>query len=156
MESSKECMASHLSEKEPCAVERGVSVKIVHNYNEETVLACVGEDVIEKIKKKAHELFGLSCVRLEVDRKPLVSPTQIFSMPSPRVYVLGVKNKCAVQVCRNSAGSSISISCKFCAKSFCTKHTLPEEHVCEQISLCKEEAAQENLKNLLGGSIRKR
>jgi len=149
MESSKKCVLSSVSEKPSPPVERTLSIKIVHNYVEKSIVLSSSEDFIETIKRKAHELFSLTCVRLELDRKPLVSASQLFALSHPKVLIYGVKNKCGVSLCNISSGTSISIYCKFCSKSFCSKHTMPEEHLCEQISICIKESVLENSKNLL-------
>ncbi|KAI5191295.1 hypothetical protein NEMIN01_1454 [Nematocida minor] len=150
MESSEPAVGQQYQEIEDAqTVERTLSIKIVYNYSEKTILVTISEDILEKIKRKAHELFGLSCIRLEIDRKPVTAPEQIFNHPSAKITVVGIKNKCMLEKCKNRVNPTSDLECKFCCKSFCIKHSIPEGHACENISDCKEKAAQENLKKLL-------
>ncbi|OAG29403.1 hypothetical protein NEDG_00536 [Nematocida displodere] len=157
MESGERCVFSQVGDNDACSgAERTVSIKIVYNYAEESVLVSASADIVDEIKKKAHELFSLSCIRLEIDGRPLKSADQIFGVEVPVVSVIGIKKKCAVGVCKNSAGSSLQTTCKFCTKNFCIRHSIPEEHTCENLSMCKAEAVQENLEKLLSGKSRGR
>lgn len=152
MESSEPAVkAQHKETEEGKAVERTTSLKVVYNYSEKTILVTLSAGILEEIKKKVHELFGLSCIRLEIDRKPIISADQIFASPSPKITVTGIKNKCCLQNCTNRVKLTSELECKFCSKSFCIKHALPEGHFCDNISECKAQAAEENLKKLLGG-----
>ncbi|KAI5180341.1 hypothetical protein NEOKW01_0645 [Nematocida sp. AWRm80] len=157
MESSECPLSSNALEKEAPSIERVLSVRMVYNYTEKTILLSGEEDIIQSIKQQAEKLFSLSHVRLEIDKKPLTLAEQLFSTPNPKVFVIGIKNKCALEECKNIAHSlAMALCCKFCKKSFCQRHFIPEEHVCENISVCKEEAAQDNLKRLLNKQVPRR
>lgn len=140
----------HKEIEEAQQVERTLSVKLLYNYSEKTILVPISEDIIETIKTKAHELFGLSCIRLEIDRKPVVSIEQIFTHSSSRISVIGVKNKCSMEKCKNRINlSTPDMECNFCRKAFCIKHSIPEGHSCQNISKCREKAIQENHRKLM-------
>ncbi|KAI5171354.1 hypothetical protein NEFER03_0713 [Nematocida sp. LUAm3] len=154
MESQKECLYPAEQEKRSegiSSVERTIGIKIIYNYAEKNLLLPVESDLLERIKKEASEIFSVSSVRLEVEGKPLLSAQQIISCSSP-ITILGIKNKCILSNCCNRASS---ITCKYCEKAFCSKHTIPEEHACEHIDKCKEEAITNNRKKLLQGSSKR-
>ncbi|KAI5184387.1 hypothetical protein NEHOM01_0132 [Nematocida homosporus] len=155
MESQKECIRPEVPPSSPVLVERTLSVKIVYNYTEQLLSLAFNEDIIASLKKKAHELFGLSCIRLEIDHKPLTSPSQLLSAPLPSVLVLGIRRKCSHSSCTNPILTS-SLACKYCTKAFCAKHSVPEEHLCDSLDRCREAAAQDNSERLLSGAKTRR
>ncbi|KAI5161006.1 hypothetical protein NEAUS03_1456 [Nematocida ausubeli] len=149
MESSEPAVTPAHKAKESHSVIRQISFTIVYNYIEKAISTNVSEDILEEIKEKAKELFGLSCIRLEIDKKPVTSPSQIFGISNLKITVIGIKNKCALSMCKNRVNSPKDLRCKFCLKSFCIKHSIPEGHSCENILDCKDVAIKNNIKNLL-------
>ncbi|KAI5183000.1 hypothetical protein NEIRO03_0627 [Nematocida sp. AWRm78] len=149
MESSEPAVTSTHKVEETQSVVRQISIIIVHNYVERTISVNVSEGILEEIKGKAKELFGLSCIRVEIDKKLITSADQIFKCTNPKITIAGIKNKCALSMCRNRVNSSSDLECKFCSKSFCIKHSIPEGHSCENISDCKDVAIKNNIRNLL-------
>lgn len=151
MESSGPAVGEKYKEiEETQEVERTLSIKLLYNYNEKTILVPVSENILEQIKEKAHDLFGLSCIRLEIDRKPVISSEQIFSNTSQSICVAGVKNKCSMEKCKNRINLLTSdLECNFCNKAFCMRHSIPEGHSCQNISECREKAAKENHRKLM-------
>merc|ERR1711977_87152 len=52
------------------------------------------------------------------------------------------KNGCGVEGCKERVVLLIG-DCKFCSKSFCQAHRLPETHACPEMKSCKEQAQQQ-------------
>ncbi|KAH9386199.1 uncharacterized protein NEMAJ01_1095 [Nematocida major] len=150
MKSSEPAVTTaHKEASEAPCINRTISIGLVYNYVEKLITVEGTENILAEIKRKAHEAFGLSCVRLEIGKKPITSVDQIFSQIPPMISVIGIKNKCHIEKCKNRVNTASEMKCKFCTKSFCIKHSIPEGHSCENISECKQNAAEENLKKLL-------
>lgn len=132
--------------------EKMITVRLIYNYEEQIVQVPVVGDSLMEIQRKAHELFSLSCIRLEIEHKPLTSIDQLIAS-SGKVTVCGTKSKCMLLSCRNRP--IVSLLCKYCSKAFCQLHSIPEEHKCDKIAICHKEAAQKNKRSLLQGSLHK-
>lgn len=136
-------------EKKP-AYGRDITLTITYNYEERKVEVPFNDSLLDEIKKQAHAVFSLSCIRLEVDGHPLLSPNQIFTANSPKITVFGIKNKCFLLDCRNRASGPLKRTCRFCKKPFCIRHSIPESHQCERLSDCKKKAVNDNLQQFAG------
>jgi predicted nucleic acid binding AN1-type Zn finger protein len=54
-----------------------------------------------------------------------------------------MKNNCGYETCTRFQAKIIG-DCKFCLKSFCLFHRLPEEHSCNKIEECKRRSYDDN------------
>lgn len=128
-------------------------LKIVHAYVEKEIDVVAGGNLVASIKHAAHAAFSLACLRLEVGGRPLIAPEQVAEAAEHAlaIEVFGVKDKCSLPRCRNRVSKAGDFECKFCASAFCIRHHLPEEHKCQCIKKCKEEAAKKNNVRLIEG-----
>jgi len=60
--------------------------------------------------------------------------------------------KCIIKECLNRTTLIIG-DCKYCKKSFCSPHRLPEDHKCENLEECKKEHFQRNHALVMGGKL---
>jgi len=61
-------------------------------------------------------------------------------------------SKCSVIDCKKRTILVVG-DCKYCAKSFCSMHRLPEDHKCEKMDDCKAKHFQKNETSLLQGKL---
>ena len=59
----------------------------------------------------------------------------------------GIKKKCAHENCTDKV--VLIGDCRYCTKSFCGKHRLPEDHVCPELKSCKQLAYDRNQEKLM-------
>lgn len=57
------------------------------------------------------------------------------------------KPKCGVEGCKGRVVQIIG-TCKWCSKTHCQEHRLPESHMCHRIQSCRDSAAEMNRRNL--------
>ena len=57
-------------------------------------------------------------------------------------------SKCSYGDCKTKVALVVG-DCKYCIKRFCMKHSLPEQHQCHNIELCKRIAIDRNSAELL-------
>lgn len=53
------------------------------------------------------------------------------------------KNQCKFSDCCDKISVAVG-TCKWCSKSFCLKHRLPEAHLCTNFNDCKQAAIDKN------------
>jgi len=56
--------------------------------------------------------------------------------------------KCTVPDCKKRSVMVVG-DCRFCQRSFCSSHRLPEEHVCSEMASCKQQQFELNKEKLL-------
>ncbi|KAG1141395.1 hypothetical protein G6F37_012143 [Rhizopus arrhizus] len=58
------------------------------------------------------------------------------------------KTRCAFQSCSEKSVKIIG-NCRYCQSNFCVRHRLPEDHLCENLTNCKQAAYERNSMKLL-------
>ncbi|KAG1020290.1 hypothetical protein G6F26_009415 [Rhizopus arrhizus] len=58
------------------------------------------------------------------------------------------KTRCAFQSCSEKPVKIIG-NCRYCQSNFCVRHRLPEDHLCENLTNCKQAAYERNSMKLL-------
>ncbi|KAG1195665.1 hypothetical protein G6F35_013146 [Rhizopus arrhizus] len=58
------------------------------------------------------------------------------------------KTRCAFQSCSEKPVKIIG-NCRYCQSNFCVRHRLPEDHLCENLTNCKQAAYEKNSMKLL-------
>ncbi|EIE88012.1 hypothetical protein G6F46_001880 [Rhizopus delemar] len=58
------------------------------------------------------------------------------------------KTRCAFQSCSEKPVKIIG-NCRYCQSNFCARHRLPEDHLCENLTNCKQAAYERNSMKLL-------
>jgi predicted nucleic acid binding AN1-type Zn finger protein len=56
------------------------------------------------------------------------------------LFIKMKKNTCFVETCGERVVKIIG-DCRYCNEKFCSKHRLPEAHVCSHLDSCREQAS---------------
>merc|ERR1711907_51607 len=88
-------------------------------------------------------------IESEAPEPPAAKPEEAAAATPEKKKKKKKKNGCGIDGCKERVVLLIG-DCKWCSKSFCQKHRLPESHACPEIKGCKA-AASEILAQKVGG-----
>jgi len=115
------------------------------------------DDIKKKLCEQEPELeTSIKMLRLVFDEKILSDHTKSLSAcgikEDSTIFIKRITssppNKCCFEVCPKKIAVIVG-DCKFCQKSFCTQHRLPEAHACPNIQACRQQSFDKNKEKLL-------
>merc|ERR1712199_21201 len=80
-------------------------------------------------------------MKVDEEELPVVAPGA-EATPEKKKKKKKKKNGCGVDGCKERVVLLVG-DCKFCQKSFCQKHRLPETHACTEMQNCKAQAQEQ-------------